>query len=123
MWPVSARSRGGLPRGRPEPSPPGSTPRIRLKLWDDQVSRVLGDVDKPEEFLTGELAPEDADALAYSYVKYLMTSTNRYAGLLAALAEGTPFDAAFSGSYGGTPVQLVAAWRSRHEREPRSASR
>jgi len=85
----------------------------RLKLWDDQVTRVLGDVDKPEEFLTGELAPEDADALAYSYVKYLMTSTNRYAGLLAALAEGTPFDAAFSGSYGGTPAQLVAAWRSR----------
>ena len=85
----------------------------RLKLWDDQVAAVLRDAEKPEEFLTGELAPEDADALAYSYVRYLMTSTNRYAGLLAAMAEGTPFDAAFSSSYGGTPVQLVAAWRSR----------
>ena len=85
----------------------------RLKLWDDQAARVLREADKPEEFLTGELAPEDADALAYSYVKYLMTSTNRYAGLLAALSEGAAFDAAFSSSYGATAAQLVTAWRSR----------
>ena len=85
----------------------------RVKLWDDQVARIVQNTDKPEGFLAGRLSPEDNDILAYSFVRYLMATGGRHAALLAALRQGTPFDDAFARQYGGPPGQAVAPWLAR----------
>jgi mono/diheme cytochrome c family protein len=82
----------------------------RVKFWDDQIARILHATDKPDGFLSGRLPPEDGDILSYSYVKFLMTSGSRFTPLIAALQQGTPFEAAFAKSFGGTPSQIAATW-------------
>lgn len=85
----------------------------RVKLWDDQVGRIAYTQEKPDAFLTGDLAPEDCDILSYSYVKFLMTSAPRYSALIAALQQGTAFEAAFAKSFGASPGEATSAWASR----------
>ncbi len=85
----------------------------RVKLWDDQIARIQHASDKPDAFLTGGLPPEDSDILSYSYVKYLMTSSNRYTALIAALQQGTAFDSAFAKAYGNSPSQLAPTWAAK----------
>ncbi len=85
----------------------------RVKLWDDQVGRILTASDKPEAFLNGGLSPEDNDILSYSFVKYLNVSGPRQSALLAALQQGTAFDEAFAKIYNGPPSQLIDTWTAR----------
>ena len=85
----------------------------RVRGWEDEADRLSQSVEKPEGFLSGQLPPEDADVLSYGFVKYLLTTGNRYTGLVAELAAGKPFDEAFAASYGGTPAELAAAWKLR----------
>jgi mono/diheme cytochrome c family protein len=82
----------------------------RVKAWDDQIARILQSTDKPENFLTGKLQPEDSDILSYSFVKFLMTHATRHSALVTALQQGNQFDAAFSKVFSGTPSQVVATW-------------
>jgi mono/diheme cytochrome c family protein len=82
----------------------------RVKLWDDQVGRILNASDKPEAFLTGGLALEENDILSYSFVKFLMSAGGRHAALLASLRQGTPFDDAFIQHFNVPPVQAVRPW-------------
>jgi mono/diheme cytochrome c family protein len=85
----------------------------RAKQWDDQAARLVKSADKPEAFLEGELPLEDADVLAYSFVKSLMSPPARYIALVAALEQGTKFDEAFSKHFRATPADVVAAWKTR----------
>ena len=82
----------------------------RVKLWDDQVPRILGSTEKPEGFLTASLPAEDNDILSYSYAKYLMSASARYSALIAALQQGAAFEQAFTKNFGATPSQVVAQW-------------
>ncbi|MEX2112855.1 MAG: c-type cytochrome domain-containing protein [Pirellulales bacterium] len=91
----------------------------RVKTWDAAVARLLQTVDKPDAFLAGQLPPEEGDTLSYGFVKYLMTSADRFAGLLEALAQGTAFDAAFEASYRAKPADAAANWVSRATRRGR----
>ena len=85
----------------------------RVKVWDDQIARILHATDKPDGFLSGGLPPEDSDILSYSYVKFLMTSGSRFTPLIAALQQGTAFEPAFEKSFGGTPSQISATWATK----------
>ncbi len=85
----------------------------RVKLWDDQVPRILSSNGKPAAFLTEGLPPEDNDILSYSYCRFLLTNANRHAALVAALQQKEPFDAAFSKAYGAPPADLVDPWLTR----------
>jgi mono/diheme cytochrome c family protein len=82
----------------------------RVKLWDDQIARILGATDKPEGFLTASLPAEDNDILSYSFVKFLMSSSARYNALIAALQQGASFEQAFSKNFGAAPTQVVSQW-------------
>jgi hypothetical protein len=85
----------------------------RVKLWDDQLPRILGTTDKPQAFFDDTLPPEDNDILSYSFVKFLMSSAPRYASLIAALQQGVAFDQAFAKAYTGAPTDLVDNWLAR----------
>lgn len=99
---------------RTEPKDP------RVKLWDDQIARILAASPQPEAFLSGGIGPEDADILSYSFVKYLMLQSARFTALLTALDAGTDFDAAFAKAYGASPAELVLPWAERAPKRGRS---
>lgn len=88
----------------------------RVKQWDAELPRIFGEMTAPGDFLTGKLAPEDANICAYSFVKFLMKDSAKYRSLLRALGQGEDFDKAFPQVYGAAPGQVTAAWA-------RSASR
>jgi mono/diheme cytochrome c family protein len=88
----------------------------RVMEWDNTLSQALASMSRPDDFLTGKLAPEFADIAAYSFVGYLMGESRRYSSLLKSLREGEAFDAAFQSAYGGTPAQVADAWYRRTAR-------
>ncbi len=85
----------------------------RVKLWDEQVPRIAGASEKPDGFLTSALPPEDNDILSYSFAKYLMTTSGKYAALVAALQQGAAFDTAFTKNFAATPAQVTAQWSAK----------
>jgi hypothetical protein len=88
----------------------------RVMEWDNTLSQALAAMSRPDDFLTGKLAPEFADIAAYSFVGYLMGESRRYSSLLKSLREGEAFDMAFSSAYGGTPAQVADVWYRRTAR-------
>ncbi len=84
-----------------------------VRGWDERIMTSLGECKNPDDFQTGVMHPEDADALSYSFVKVLMANTARFNSLLAAVHSGTPFEPAFAKAFGGTPSQLAMGWVSR----------
>jgi mono/diheme cytochrome c family protein len=118
-------SRGKSPRWFAEGAARAVAARVepkdpRVKLWDDQVARILAASPKPEAFLSGGISPEDADILSYSFVKYLMLQAARFSALVAALDAGTTFDAAFAKAYGASPEEIVPQWAERAPKRGRS---
>ncbi len=91
----------------------------RVKAWDTEAARLMQSAAKPGAFLGGDLPPEESDVLSYSFVKFLMSSTSRFAELLAALSAGTAFEPAFEASYRAAPTAAVAEWNKRINRRGR----
>lgn len=95
----------------------------RVEAWEDGLAAAIAAMGKPDDFLTGNLPPEQADIVSYSFVKFLMTDSKRFSSLLAALRAGQPFPAAFSRAYGSSPSQVAQVWvRSAPKRTPRRRS-
>ena len=82
-------------------------------------SSQTGDKATATGFLTDEGQSEENDVLSYGFVKSLLIAQGKYAAMLAALREGTPFDEAFSRSFGGRPKDLVPAWLARANKRGR----
>lgn len=82
----------------------------RVKQWDAAVTRLLQSLEMPEAFLEGKLAPEEADALSYGFVKQLMASASRFNRLLQSLTAGQAFDAAFGEAMKASPSELAGEW-------------
>jgi mono/diheme cytochrome c family protein len=82
----------------------------RVARWDDELSGVLGTLAKPDDFLTGQLPPEEADVCSFSFAKFLMSDNRRYSALLDGLRKGGSFAKVFEAAYGGPPAQLAGAW-------------
>jgi hypothetical protein len=119
---VYVASQASVPRWFAEGSARAMAARVdpkdpRVKSWDSKISEALSLGGKPDAFLSGGLPPEEADILAYSFAKMLISKTGAYQQLLAALRAGSPFDQAFAQVYGYTPNQLTTAWA------PKAASR
>ena len=84
----------------------------RVDRWDDALPTVIGRMTAPDDFLTGKLAPEEADIAAYSFCKFLKDS-NRYPALLAGLKDKKEFDQAFKDAFGGDPKQVAGPWAAK----------
>jgi hypothetical protein len=96
--------------GRLVASRTASNADSRVRAWDDELSGAIGAMAKPDDFLTGNLAPEQADVCSYSFVKFLMSDARRFSSLLEGLRKGGEFAKTFADAYGGPPAQLAATW-------------
>ena len=88
-------------------------PRDRRSVErDNRIGSAASKMSKGDDFLTGKLVPEDAAALNYGFVKFLMGRNNaaKYQQLLNALKGGAKFENAFQAIYKGTPNQVATAW-------------
>jgi len=81
----------------------------RVAQWDAELSGIMGSLSKPDDFLTGKLAPENADICSFGFVKFLMEN-RRFPSMIDALRKGGDFPKVFAEAFGGTPDQLAAAW-------------
>jgi mono/diheme cytochrome c family protein len=82
----------------------------RIARWDDELSGALGTLAKPEDFLTGQLPPEQADVCSFSFAKFLMSDNRRFGQMIDGLRKGGDFGKVFAATYGGTPAQLAINW-------------
>src|SRR5262249_37664205 len=81
----------------------------RVGGWDEQLSAAGGSPGKPEDFMTGKLAPESCDVCSFSFAKFLMAD-RKFANLLDALRKGGDFKKMFGETFGGSPEQIAALW-------------
>jgi hypothetical protein len=65
---------------------------------------------KPDDFITGQLPPEDADAVSYAFVKALMAKASNFSTLLKALDAGANIDQALTRAYGASASKLATQW-------------
>jgi len=82
----------------------------RIARWDDELSGVLGTLAKPDDFLSGQLPPEEADVCSFSFAKFLMSDNKRFTSMIDGLRKGGDFGKVFAATYGGPPPQLAAVW-------------
>ena len=81
----------------------------RVSRWDEELSGAVGSLAKPDDFLAGKLAPENADVCSFSFAKFLMAD-RRFVNLMDALRKGGEFKRVFGETFGGSPEQLAAVW-------------
>lgn len=77
---------------------------------DEAARAARTKLNNPTQFLAGNVVPDDVDPLSYSLVKFLLTSPERYRGLLAALRQGQKFDDALKAHYGRDAESLAKLW-------------
>jgi hypothetical protein len=82
----------------------------RVAVWLEQLPTAAKQMAKPDDFMTGNLPPEDAAIVSYGFVSALMKKDRQFKMLLGKLWKGEAFDAAFQGTYGRPPAEMAAAW-------------
>ncbi len=82
----------------------------RVRSWLAMLPEVKSHLKKPDDFLTGNLGPEETAIAEYSFVAMLMGDARRFNRLLGSLREGTPFENAFRQAYGDTPAKVAEIW-------------
>ena len=82
----------------------------RVVGWMEALPAALGRFKKADDFMTGGVAPEDAQLASYSFVEFLMSDARRFTRLMSALKKGEAFEDSFAAAYGGTPKQLTTLW-------------
>jgi hypothetical protein len=81
----------------------------RVRDWDNQYPTAVSTNWKIDDFLAGNLPPEQQGLVSYAVAKALAGSSQRFFGLLSTLRKGQPFEAAFARIYGQTPKDALAA--------------
>ncbi len=85
----------------------------RVRSWTEQLPEVLSRMRKPDDFLTGNLDPEEASVAAFSFVSMLMSDSRRFQLLLGNLGESVAFEEAFRQAFGDTPAKVAEIWVGR----------
>lgn len=89
----------------------------RPRRWEDDIPAILSSGGNADTLLKG--SGEDADVLAYGFVKFLRGDAGRYQTLLSSVKANMPFDAAFKKAYGAEPAAGAAAWAANPSRRGR----
>jgi hypothetical protein len=85
----------------------------RAKAWDGMIGTILAGAPAPDAFTGTALAPEEADILAYGFVRDLRPTNANFRKLLETMRAGVAFDRAFAQVYRTTPQQAAQAWGRR----------
>lgn len=85
-----------------------------VKHWDQEVKESLASGKGADDFLkAGEVLSEESGALAYGFLKSMISRPAKLSGMLNDLHRGTPFESAFRQHFGGESTALAAAWAQR----------
>jgi len=95
----------------------------RVKAWEAEIPDIVKSLSQPDDFLTGKLAPQQAETAAYSFVRLLASDAARFRRLLKAVQDGGEFDPAFRNAYGGTPSDAAKIWVQQTTRRSPTPSR
>lgn len=79
----------------------------RIKKWKDNWQAVYAKMQTGDEFVRGQLPPEDAALASYVFVQKLMGQRTQFNRLIKALRDGYDFDEAFKVIYRGTPAEAA----------------
>lgn len=79
----------------------------RVAGWKDRWPQVLAKMQTGDEFVKGQLPPEDSAIAGYVFVTKLMSNRGKFNNLIKALRGGNDFNRAFSVIYGGTPSEVI----------------
>lgn len=82
----------------------------RVTAWNGSLRSALTKMNKPEDFLTGKLPPEDSDVASYAFVTALMKDSKRFGAILDGLRAGEDFQKLFVNSYGAPPTKAAEIW-------------
>lgn len=82
----------------------------RLDAWENETTRIVGSLQKPDDFMTGKIPQEEADIASYQFVKFLMKDAKRFENLLTALRSGRDFDKTFPQVYGAPAAEVAGNW-------------
>lgn len=80
----------------------------RVRRWEDDIPAILSSGGTADTILKG--SGEDADVLAYGFVKFLRSDSSRYQTLFNSVHGHTTFEAAFKKAYGAAPAEGAASW-------------
>jgi hypothetical protein len=100
-----------------------ATGDARVKAWEAEIPDVVKSLSQPDDFLTGKLAQQQAEAAAFSYVQLLASDAARFRRLLKAVQDGGEFETAFRNAYGGTPSDVAKIWVQQVVRRSAAAGR
>lgn len=82
----------------------------RIQNWEDEAKTAITQMQKPTDFLSNQMNPEQSSLVSYLFVSNLMKSSRQYGLLLTALKKGNEFDRAFEVIYGGKPTEIATRW-------------
>ncbi|MEI6036332.1 MAG: c-type cytochrome domain-containing protein [Planctomycetota bacterium] len=88
------------------------------QAWRQEVPNALAGLSSPAEFLAGNAGPVATATMSGAFVGSLAASGAKLRMLLDQLDAGTPFEAAFSDVFRGTPLALFEAWAAKEARKP-----
>jgi mono/diheme cytochrome c family protein len=91
----------------------------RVRSWIAQLPEVKAHLKKPDDFLTGNLGPEETAVAEYSFAEMLMGDSRRFMRLLGSLRDGTSFEEAFRQAYGDAPAKIAEIWAKQSSRRRR----
>jgi hypothetical protein len=80
----------------------------RVKAWDDRLAQVSSE-GRLDRLIGRGLSPEETEAAAYGFVKFLMNNTSKFNALLMSLRKGEEFEQAFTRAF-GDPKAVLATW-------------
>ncbi len=90
-----------------------------VKAWKRETIDALQRLSSAEDFLGGQAGPVATAAIGGGFVGALAASPAKLRAVVTKLDAGTPFDAAFSDVFRGTPQQLFTAWAAKESRKAR----
>jgi mono/diheme cytochrome c family protein len=91
----------------------------RVRSWIAMIPEVKSHLKKPDDFLTGNLGPEETAVAEYSFATMLMGDSRRFSRLLSSLRDGISFEDAFRQAYGDTPAKIAEIWATQPSRRRR----
>ncbi|MDG2468135.1 MAG: hypothetical protein P8M80_02550 [Pirellulaceae bacterium] len=82
----------------------------RIDQWKEKLGMIAAKIQTGDEFVRGQLPPEDTALAGYAFVQFLMNNRSAFTNLIKALRDGNDFEKAFSVIYRGTPSEVAKKW-------------
>ena len=77
-----------------------------VQQWRSDSQAAMASIKKPSDFLTNQMAADQAVLVGYRFVEMLQGKSRQFKMLVKKLRDGSDFESAFQNSYGITPAEF-----------------